>query len=129
MQPYSREFYRTHGAGPGGSAEIIVPLVLSLLTRSVFDVGCVLGTWLSVFEESGVKGVFGIDGDHVYWGPAADDFNGNPLTTGPASSRRKAHCLCLASLLVAGLLLRVRAIPLLALQLRLKERSAHSVQF
>jgi len=73
MQPYSREFYRTHGAGSGGSAEIIAPLVLSPLARSVIDVGCGLRIWLSVFEESGVKDVFGIDGDHVYWGPPADN--------------------------------------------------------
>jgi SAM-dependent methyltransferase len=32
---------------------------------SVLDVGCGLGTWLSVFIEAGVKDVFGIDGDHV----------------------------------------------------------------
>jgi SAM-dependent methyltransferase len=66
MQPYSREFYRTHGGRSKRSAEIIVPLVLALLKpRSVIDVGCGLGTWLSVFEQAGVEDVFGIDGNYV----------------------------------------------------------------
>ena len=43
-----------------------MPLVLALVKpQSVVDVGCGLGTWLSVFEELGVKEIFGIDGDHV----------------------------------------------------------------
>lgn len=66
MQAYSKEFYKSHIAGSRRSAEAIVPLVLALLKpQRVIDVGCGLGTWLSVFEEFGVKDVFGIDGDHV----------------------------------------------------------------
>ncbi len=33
--------------------------------RSVIDVGCGIGTWLSVFKECGVEDVWGIDGDYV----------------------------------------------------------------
>src|SRR5262249_36128871 len=48
------------------SAREIVPLVLELiLVRSIVDVGCALGTWLSVFKECGVQDVLGIDGAHV----------------------------------------------------------------
>ena len=66
MQSYTKEFYKNQRAGSRQSAEAIVPLVLALVKpQSVIDVGCGLGTWLSVFEELGVKDVFGIDGDHV----------------------------------------------------------------
>src|SRR5436309_14636146 len=66
MQSYTKEFCKSHTAGSRQSAEAIVPLVFALLKpQSVIDVGCGLGTWLSVFEEFGVKDVFGIDGDHV----------------------------------------------------------------
>jgi len=45
---------------------VIVPLVVERLRpRSVVDVGCGLGTWLSVFLENGVADVTGVDGDYV----------------------------------------------------------------
>jgi SAM-dependent methyltransferase len=66
MQPYTQEFYKNQSVGSRRSAEAIVPLVLTLVKpQSVIDIGCGLGTWLSVFEKFGVKDVFGIDGDHV----------------------------------------------------------------
>jgi SAM-dependent methyltransferase len=66
MRSYTKEFYQSQRAGSRRSAEAIVPLVLALVKPwSVIDVGCGLGTWLSIFEEFGVKDVFGIDGDHV----------------------------------------------------------------
>ncbi len=44
------------------SAEVIVPLVMDRLSpKSVVDVGCGLGTWLSVFQECGVEEILGID--------------------------------------------------------------------
>ena len=44
------------------SARRVVPLVLELIhPRSVVDVGCGVGTWLSVFREHGVEDVRGID--------------------------------------------------------------------
>src|SRR5206468_11403485 len=66
MQSYTKEFYKNQRAGSRQSAEAIVPLVLALIKpQSVIDVGCGLGTWLSVFEEFGVKDVLGIDGDYI----------------------------------------------------------------
>lgn len=45
------------------AARQIVPAVVSLVNpRSVVDVGCGIGTWLSVFRERGVADVLGIDG-------------------------------------------------------------------
>lgn len=49
-----------------GSPEIIVPYLLEKLRpRSVVDVGCGIGTFLSVFQRSGVNDVLGIDGKWV----------------------------------------------------------------
>jgi ribosomal protein L11 methylase PrmA len=66
MQPYTQDFYTDQSLGSRRSAEAIVPLMLTLIKpQSVIDVGCGLGTWLSVFEKLGVDDIFGIDGDHV----------------------------------------------------------------
>jgi SAM-dependent methyltransferase len=49
------------------SAEEIVPLVLKLIpARTVVDVGCGEGAWLSVFRKNGVLDVLGVDGDYVH---------------------------------------------------------------
>jgi SAM-dependent methyltransferase len=48
------------------SARIIVPIVLGFLQpKSVVDVGCGTGEFLSVFKEEGIKNIFGLDGPWV----------------------------------------------------------------
>jgi SAM-dependent methyltransferase len=48
------------------SARLVVPVVVDLLQpRSVCDVGCARGVWLSVFSEHGVDDVWGVDGEHA----------------------------------------------------------------
>jgi SAM-dependent methyltransferase len=48
------------------SPDIIVPYLSEILTpRSVVDVGCGIGTFLSVFQRSGVTDILGIDGSWV----------------------------------------------------------------
>ena len=65
-QFYTNGFYRDYVDGSRRSAREIVPLVLDLVeVNRVIDVGCGLGTWLTVFREHGVKDVYGIDGDHI----------------------------------------------------------------
>jgi len=65
-QPYSRKFYAAQEPDSIQSAEAIVP-ILAELTRpkSVVDVGCGTGTWLSVFRKLGVQDIYGIDGEWV----------------------------------------------------------------
>jgi hypothetical protein len=65
-QIYSEDFYNYQKGGSLSSAQVMVPLVLSYVRpQSVVDVGCGVGTWLSVFRESGVEDILGVDGDHV----------------------------------------------------------------
>lgn len=64
--PYSKEFYEALQEGSRRSAREIIPLVLELTQpRSVVDVGCGSGAWLSVFKELGISKCLGIDGDYV----------------------------------------------------------------
>ena len=97
--PYDREFYKAQRAGSRGSARVVVPLVIDLVKPTrVADVGCGVGTWLSVFKECGVQDVLGIDGPYI----AAEDLEfpkvqflawdlGKPLRT----ERRFDLALCL----------------------------------
>ncbi len=65
---YDDSFYDSQVQDSLTSAEIVVPLVLSMIDpppKSVVDVGCGLGAWLSVFQRNGIKQTLGIDGDHV----------------------------------------------------------------
>ena len=64
--PYSEQFYLEQRDGSKSSAEVLVPLVIDLIRPcSVVDVGCGVGTWLSVFKQHGVANVLGIDGAYV----------------------------------------------------------------
>src|SRR5216683_3462390 len=64
--PYTNEFYTRHRDASLRSARAVVPLVMRLVRpRSVVDVGCGTGTWLSVFRAEGITDIWGIDGDWV----------------------------------------------------------------
>lgn len=53
-------------AGSTQSASVIVPLILKFLSvRSVCDVGCGVGTWLSVFADLGISDFLGLDGNYI----------------------------------------------------------------
>src|SRR5487761_788829 len=64
--PYDNAFYERLQEGTLRSAEAIVPIVVSWIRpRSVVDVGCGRGAWLSVFKRHGVESIAGIDGGYV----------------------------------------------------------------
>ncbi len=66
MQLYTSKFFKRIAHGSRRSAREIVPLILKLVQpRHVVDVGCGLGTWLSVFREHDIDDVFGVDGNYV----------------------------------------------------------------
>jgi SAM-dependent methyltransferase len=63
---YSGRFFDYIQSGAIRSARTIVPIVVEALRcRSVLDVGCGAGAWLSVYRELGVTDVCGVDGDYV----------------------------------------------------------------
>jgi len=63
---YSRSFFEDQRGGSLESARRIVPILRDLVApRSVLDVGCGTGTWLSVWRECGVEDVLGCDGAYV----------------------------------------------------------------
>ena len=64
--PYNNEFYQALREGARRSAQVIVPMIVGWIhPRSVVDVGCGTGTWLSVFRQHGVEEILGIDREYV----------------------------------------------------------------
>lgn len=63
---YHGHFYENQKEGSRSSAEVVAPFILGLVKpKSVIDVGCGVGTWLSVFVESGIKEYLGVEGSWV----------------------------------------------------------------
>ncbi len=66
MSEYNQEFYQYQMQGSLRSAQTVVPILLELVdAKSVVDVGCGVGTWLSVYHKQGVTEILGIDGAYV----------------------------------------------------------------
>lgn len=64
--PYASEFFDTIRGASHRSAQVVVPIVHSLVKpRSIVDAGCDDGAWLSMFRKLGVTDTFGLDGDCV----------------------------------------------------------------
>lgn len=63
---YRERYFDEIAEGSLSSAKVIVPYIMELLApKSVLDVGCAEGSWLSVFQAAGIVDYVGIDGDHV----------------------------------------------------------------
>lgn len=66
MTQYTKDFFDSQKDGSYASAQAVVPLVMGLVSpKSVVDIGCGVGTWLSVFQKNGVIDVLGVDGEWV----------------------------------------------------------------
>lgn len=67
MNPYSQAFYADRHAKTVHSANTILSIVLQRVpaVRSAVDLGCGVGTWLSVLREKGADEVQGLDGGWV----------------------------------------------------------------
>lgn len=63
---YNEVFFRYIHQGAIRSAGRIVPLAIQGLgIKSVLDVGCGAGAWLSVYRQQGVADILGVDGAYV----------------------------------------------------------------
>lgn len=63
---YDDAFFQRLEQGVLRSANVVVPMLMRLISpRSVVDVGCGRGAWLSVFRQNGVETVLGVDGSYV----------------------------------------------------------------
>jgi SAM-dependent methyltransferase len=63
---YDKRFYNEQRVGSFRSAKVILSLVLNAIKpRSVVDVGCGLGTWLSICHAAGIEDYLGIDGADI----------------------------------------------------------------
>ncbi|MDR3063776.1 MAG: class I SAM-dependent methyltransferase [Methanobrevibacter sp.] len=66
MAKYSKTFYESQSIESVKNAENILPLVIDIINpKSVLDVGCGVGAWLSVFKKLGIENIKGIDGEWV----------------------------------------------------------------
>ncbi len=66
MQHYTKELYQYLQKTAQESATQIIPILWEFVQpKRVIDVGCGTGTWLSAFQQFGVKDILGIDGDWV----------------------------------------------------------------
>jgi SAM-dependent methyltransferase len=64
---YSYEFFKSKHDDSLASAQGTIPIIMDLIhPKSVLDVGCGTGTWLSVFKKKHrVRDIIGVDGDYV----------------------------------------------------------------
>jgi hypothetical protein len=63
---YGTSFFEAQAPDSLRGARQVVPEIMAVLSpSSVVDVGCGVGTWLSVFRDCGVADILGIDGSYV----------------------------------------------------------------
>ncbi len=96
---YTPQFFEDRVKGSIESAEHIVPFLQEITgCRSVIDVGCGLGTWLSVFQKCGIEDFRGIDGTYVNQDQLRiprDRFIAADLTKLPLIDRQFDVAICL----------------------------------
>lgn len=96
---YSNDFYEDIAKGANSSARVCVPMIIALLDpKSVVDVGCGAGSWLSEFIKHGVTDVHGLDASDVpreQLEIPVDDFEARDLSKPFLLARRFDAAICL----------------------------------
>ncbi len=63
---YTSEYFEEISKKSLQSAKEIIPLILGYFTpKSIIDIGCGTGAWLSVWQQNGVNDILGIDGNYI----------------------------------------------------------------
>src|SRR5260221_11788593 len=63
---YQDNFFEIHQQASNNSAREVIAVVLNMIQPvSVIDIGCGIGTWLSVWKQNGVYNILGVDGNYV----------------------------------------------------------------
>ena len=63
---YTPQYFEEISINSLESAKEIIPLILRLISpKSVIDIGCATGAWLSVWQKFGVNDIFGVDGTYI----------------------------------------------------------------
>jgi SAM-dependent methyltransferase len=63
---YTTSFFETRDTNTRRSAQAVTPWIIELFQpRSVVDIGCGTGHWLSAFMAAGMGDLLGIDGEYV----------------------------------------------------------------
>lgn len=66
MEPYTEQLYKHFQNNSRDAAkEIVAILGQYIQPKSIIDVGCGTGTWLSVFQQLGIEDFLGVDGKWV----------------------------------------------------------------
>lgn len=96
---YTAHFFQRHLRESLSSAENVIPLVMGYVQpESVIDIGCGIGTWLSVWNKKGVADVRGVDGNYVNTDDLLiqrENFSFHDLERGYESDRRYDLVSCL----------------------------------
>src|SRR5262245_51460086 len=63
---YPSSYFKDFAQESASSANVVLPVVVDLLhSRSIVDVGCGTGIWLSVARKLGIDPILGLDGSYV----------------------------------------------------------------
>src|SRR6267142_3312576 len=96
---YTSNIYKEIKKPAHRAAKALVPMVLDLVpAKSVVDLGCGTGEWLSVFRENGVSTLLGIDGEWVdrkLLRIAPEEFTAHDLTKPLGLGRHFDLAVCL----------------------------------
>jgi ribosomal protein L11 methylase PrmA len=104
---YDGAFYTRQREGSKRSARIILPIIFDLIKpQSIVDVGCGVGTWLSVASELGVGNLVGFEGNWVKdvrkeEGNFSVNFSDLERKIATADRFDLAMCLCIVSAITA----------------------------
>lgn len=66
-KPYTDQFFEQRHTNTQHAATRVLSLVLDVIPKlsSAVDIGCGVGTWLSVLKEKGINDIQGVDGEWV----------------------------------------------------------------